>query len=399
MSSKDTDRTLMPQENGGSLGTQLACYAGVPSEVVNDCEHIYTMVRAVRLEALHRIQTLLAPYGQFKQWCRDHDENYGSVQYALSQAYGDVSKRPVEETSIGGLLQGPAETEAQTIIRAQTDRLRALEAEVALLKARSPEELLAEAQRLRQEAAAQTAARQATRDAIARHGTVADITDADQLLRWIGARMQLNVQQAGDPFYHRTSTTEPGKIIYRDPILEGALQQWRELRPQASPEPSTTTETTMDKLNRLSELYAERFGLEAATEEGEVTDLDRKLVGFEAALGHFDLYHGAYAAQVRRLCAARGYPSRYGFYLQLIAWGSFDMTMVRLKAEEMEQYEREAEAVGVLRVLDLEGADEAAIDAAITQTLTWEDVQRLTALRHVEEDADADADASDTPPA
>ncbi len=106
----------------------LACYVGVPTAVADECEHIYTISRAVRLEALRRIQVKLAPYGKFKEWCRDHDENYGSVQYALSQAYGNVGKRAVEETSIGGLLEGPATTPEQTVIQAQADRIRALEA-------------------------------------------------------------------------------------------------------------------------------------------------------------------------------------------------------------------------------------------------------------------------------
>ncbi|HEX9413373.1 MAG TPA: hypothetical protein VF916_07695, partial [Ktedonobacterales bacterium] len=132
-------------------GDQMACYVGVPGEVAEDCERIYTISKSVRLEALRRIQDRLAPYGQFKQWCLDHEENYGSVQYALSQAYGVVGKRTIKENSIAGLLSAPADgpprTEEQTIIQAQAERVRVLEAQVKAFEQRSASDWAAAAKR------------------------------------------------------------------------------------------------------------------------------------------------------------------------------------------------------------------------------------------------------------
>jgi len=153
MNTDETDGTLVPRDVAASPIDQLPCYAGVPVEIINECEYIHSVARVVRLEALRRVQTLLAPYGQFGQWCRDHDENYGSVQDALSQAYGNVSRRTVKENLIGGLLAGPAETEAQVIIRAQAERVRVLEAQVAAYEGRSAAAWAAEARQ--QEEAAQ----------------------------------------------------------------------------------------------------------------------------------------------------------------------------------------------------------------------------------------------------
>lgn len=113
---------------------QMACYVGVPGEVVDQCEKTYAISRAVRLEALRRVRDLLAPYGQFKQWCRDHDENYSTVTHALTGAY---SKRLVAEPTIVRLLEAPSHTEQQTIIQAQAERLRLLEAQVAEYEQRS----------------------------------------------------------------------------------------------------------------------------------------------------------------------------------------------------------------------------------------------------------------------
>lgn len=79
----------------------MPCYAGVPNEVVEQCETAWAMSKVVYLEALRRIQKALAPYGQFKQWCADHGENYDRVQHQLSYSVGGSgrSKKAVEESS------------------------------------------------------------------------------------------------------------------------------------------------------------------------------------------------------------------------------------------------------------------------------------------------------------
>lgn len=125
----------------------MRCYWGVPSDVVVECERIYAASKAVRLEGLRRVRDLLAPHGSFKQWCIDHEESYGAVQYALSQAYGNVTKRSIEVPSTGGLLPRPAPTEEQTIIQSQADYIRSLEAKVARYERRTAAQWAAEALR------------------------------------------------------------------------------------------------------------------------------------------------------------------------------------------------------------------------------------------------------------
>src|SRR5260221_7462482 len=151
MDENETERTLVPQEEDASPPEELACYNGVPVEIADECENIYTISRTIRLQALKRVRDLLAPYGRFKQWCHDHDENYGSVTYALSRAYGQVGERAVKGNLIGGLLEAPPATDAQAVNQALVQQVRVLEARLGHYESLTAGELRAEAQRREEE--------------------------------------------------------------------------------------------------------------------------------------------------------------------------------------------------------------------------------------------------------
>lgn len=128
---------------------ELPCYRGVPNDIVTACETMHVTSKAVRLEALRRIRDLLAPYGNFKQWCVDHEENYPNVQYQLGQAYGHVAKRPIKETISADWLDAPESATVQSL----AERNRELEAQLLLYRSRSAADWAAEARRREEEQA------------------------------------------------------------------------------------------------------------------------------------------------------------------------------------------------------------------------------------------------------
>jgi len=368
---------------------QMACYAGVPTEVVEDCERIHTTVRAVRLEGLRRIRDLLAPYGTFKQWCHDHEENYGSIQYQLSQAYGNVSKRTIEQNSIAGLLEGSVDTTAQSVIRAQAERVRVLEAKVQSFESMTAAQLMAEAQRRETE------------------------EPRKRMYLFIAARMQLNMEKTGDPLKHMTSTTEPGKIIDADPTLEGMLTVFRDRLPMSDEEGRKRRE---DEFNAHVKQYAERFEAEALAEfeadptqvitrpeDPEVMERGRQLAiafgGLRALMAEDDLRAGVLARRVRRAYAGsrQGQAGPYlGWCITLVQWLGIDVSIanIRKHADVWERYEAiaaELELTELDPVGDVAGwVDEDIMTAAIRERLTWAVVQRLDDLRVTETDPDAD---------
>jgi hypothetical protein len=74
---------------------------GVPPEVLAECEEDWRQGKWGLLESLARNRDRLAPYGKFKEWCEAHGLNYHNTVRHLSDAFGNVSKRP-------GPLNGPA---------------------------------------------------------------------------------------------------------------------------------------------------------------------------------------------------------------------------------------------------------------------------------------------------
>lgn len=120
-----------------SRAMEMTCYTGVPSDIVEMCEQAHLVSKVVRLQALCSVRDWLAPYGQFRQWCLDHGENYHNVQSQLSQAFGNVTKRAIKNTESAAWLEAP---EAATI-EAQAEHIRALEAELAQYRAQQRDEL------------------------------------------------------------------------------------------------------------------------------------------------------------------------------------------------------------------------------------------------------------------
>lgn len=108
-----TDITTIESDETTNLPSEiveLACYVGVPSDVVIECESDYRTSKLVWLEAMRRIRDRLAAYGQFEQWCKDHEENYKAVSTALSRAFGNRSKQAVDKASTEpSLLELPSD--------------------------------------------------------------------------------------------------------------------------------------------------------------------------------------------------------------------------------------------------------------------------------------------------
>lgn len=81
------DRALMAQAimlGDPDVVAYDAGYAGVPDDVAQDCERLWSFAREAVVTALRDIRDKLAPYGTWKAWCAGHGVDYSHANYVLN---------------------------------------------------------------------------------------------------------------------------------------------------------------------------------------------------------------------------------------------------------------------------------------------------------------------------
>lgn len=220
-----------------------------------------------------------------------------------------------------------------------------------------------------------------------------DISEADEVLRWMTVRMELNAENTGHPLHHRTSGAggRMRVILANDPTLDATIRRWHEMpgsHPHARPvaEDSAHQERVFAEWDRQRAHYGERFAevapdaLEEEVASGaisaEAAALEwrdtKAIVGVRA---HDVLLRGAAIHAARREARRkhRGLDFRVMLCRETLAT---DRTITSLPdlAKSLEWYEwcmRAAEEAGIAGFGDEETTDDA-YDAAIESMLTYE---------------------------
>lgn len=93
-----------------------------------------------------------------------------------------------------------------------------------------------------------------------------DISEADEVLRWMTVRMELNAENTGHPLHHRTCPPlgRIPVILTSDPTLDAAIRRWHEMpgsHPRARPveEDTAHQERVFAEWDRQRTHYSDRF--------------------------------------------------------------------------------------------------------------------------------------------